>query len=483
MALRRSQGLAPYRSQGNAAGQAALNALASNVVQEIQVLHNAGARYFVVGDTNASNNAVGVYRAYYDNAVYSGIASAGINFIPADFRTLYNYVQNNGAQFGLTNTTSAACSANGSTGPYAPIISYKCTQANWVTPNAGNTYFYADDPTLYGHKSGAVQQITADYVYSLVTAPSLISLLPENAIKMRLGTVGTIQTQSDISLERAGPSGMNAWVTGDVTSISLNNYNNFPNDPNQVISGAAGVDYKVAPGFVAGVAVYEGSLTSALGTNGNFHSTETAVSLYGAWKAGPFWGNAIGTYGAESYNVHRTVPIGISLQNNDGNTNGENWSAAAQGGYKFYNGAFSHGPISSLIYQRATVDGYTETGSAITNLNFLSQTRELLVGQFGYRVAYNFAEWQPFAEISWDHEFANTNRNVGASLTTLTQYGIYSPNYFMPAAAFGKSWGTAAGGLKLDAGSGVTVFGKFSGEFGQNSATVYGGQLGFNIAF
>ncbi len=257
----------------------------------------------------------------------------------------------------------------------------------------------------------------------------------------------------------------------------MDNYHGFPGDPDKVISGSAGVDFGVAPGLIAGFALSTGSLTSALGTNGSFKQDEATASLYAAMQAGPLWANAIATYGHLNYDVNRAVPIGISLQNNAGSTGGDNWSASFQGGLKFWNNGLTHGPVAGFIYQNVNVGGFTETGS-FTSLGFGSQTRESAVGQLGYMASFDWAQFQPFTQLTWNHEFADTNRDVTASLTTAV-----APSYSLPAVLLGKDWGEVKGGVRIDAGAGIKVLLVGSADFGQASATVYGGQIGFNFAF
>ncbi|MGA7322984.1 MAG: autotransporter outer membrane beta-barrel domain-containing protein, partial [Rhodomicrobium sp.] len=148
-----------------------------------------------------------------------------------------------------------------------------------------------------------------------------------------------------------------------------------------------------------------------------------------------------------------------------------------QGGYKFWNGGLTHGPVAGFVYQNVNVSGFTESGS-FTSLGFGNQTRESAVGQFGYKASFNWSNIQPFAQVTWNHEFADANRNVTASLTT-----IAAPSYSLPAALLGKDWGEAKGGFTFDLGGGVKFLTVGSADFGQSSATVYGGQIGFNVAF
>jgi len=372
-------------------------------------------------------------------------------------------VVQNPAPFGIRDTVNVACGG----------ASVTCTPSQVSPPNALQTHLFIDGT----HLTEAGQTIVADYYYSLLTAPSEISFLAENGVKARLNLVSSIQTQIDLSQSNRGPRGINAWVTGDVSSISMDNYHGFPNDPNQAVTIAGGIDYSLARGLIGGIAFSTGSLNSSLGAFGSFRQDETTASIYAAYKAGPIWGNVIGTYGHLDYDVNRIVPIGITLQSNTGSTSGENWSAAFQGGYKFWNGGLTHGPIAGFIYQNVNVGAFTETGS-FTSLGFGNQARESSVGQIGYKASYDWSNIQPFAQFTWNHEFADTNRNVTGSLTT-----IAAPSFSLPAVLLGKDWGEVKGGFTIDVGRGVKFLTAGFADFGQNSAAVYGGQIGFNVAF
>jgi outer membrane lipase/esterase len=329
-----------------------------------------------------------------------------------------------------------------------------------------------------GHLSTAGQKIAADYFYSLVAAPSVISMLAENAVKVRNRLVSDIQTQIETSQAQHGPNGITAWVTGDIGHLSIDNYPGLPDDPSTPLALAAGISYRISNGLLVGAAVSTGhnSPTFALGFGG-FEQDEVTGSLYAAARSGPIWGNVVGTYGALSYDVNRTVPIGITVQNNTGTTHGDDWSLAVQGGYDLHWSGVKLGPVVGALLQRVTVDGFTETGS-FTSLGFADQTRDSAVLQLGWRASTDIGIFHPFAQLTWNHEFADTDRNVTASLTT-----TIAPSYYMPAVKLGDDWGTGVVGTRVDLGSGVVAVGSFTGEFGQGGATSYGGQIGLNVAF
>ena len=317
----------------------------------------------------------------------------------------------------------------------------------------------------------------SDFVYGRRVAPSEASFLAESAVKTRLGLISAIQTEIGLSQSHRGPAGVNAWFGGNVIAMSMDNYRGFPNDPDIAVTGTAGVDYTVAPGLIAGFALSRGSLDSSFGKYGSFNADDTSGSLYAAVQHGSLWANAIGTYGRLGFDMNRIVPIGATPHSNTSSAGGDNWSAALQGGYVFSSGAITHGPVLGLVYQNVNLDGFKETGD-YTSLEFGSQMRESSVSQLGYLVIYDLGKYQPYVEALWNHELADTSRDVSVQLVSKAL-----PALSMPAVLLGKDWGEAKAGVKIDVGSNLKLVLEGSADFGQTSTTLYGGQIGFNVSF
>jgi outer membrane lipase/esterase len=323
------------------------------------------------------------------------------------------------------------------------------------------------------HLTTAGQKIQADYYYSLLVAPSQISFLAENAVQARTGTVAGIQDQIGISRLRQ-TAGFNVWINGDVSSLKINNpAPGFPGDPSTPLSGTVGLDYKSTNGYLLGAAITTGTQTPGFDLGGKFKQQEIAGSVYGGYLRGPSWASVIATYGALDYDVNRIVPIGITLQNNNGKTDGSNISVALQGGYDFVRGAFTHGPVAGLTWQHVNIGGFTESGS-FTSLGFGDQTRESLISGLGYKATYDFGRFRPYVQAVWNHEFAS-DRMVRASLTT-----IEAPSYEMPAVKLGRDWAAATLGTTMNISNAFTGLASFTAQAGQAGVTTYGGRVGLN---
>ncbi|HUI35235.1 MAG TPA: autotransporter domain-containing protein [Stellaceae bacterium] len=457
---------------------------ASDLAAAIAGLKNAGGRFFIVPDLPYSfplnDPTTQQARLLYSQALWSDIAASGVNFIPADYNAVRLAIQANPLSFGFISISNAAghtactkpanidsawallCSPN----PGAP--------SQLVAPNADQVYLFADDQ----HLTTAGQKIIGDYFYSLVVAPSEISLLPENALEMRREAITGIQQQIAVSQANAGALGFNPWIVGDIARYGFTNSTGFPGDPSNAYSGSVGVDHHLGGGLLIGAALSIGSQSPDFTLGGGFTQRQIAGSVYAGFRTEPWWGDVIGTYGGLDYRIDRAVPIGITIQHNPGNTGGRDVSIAVEGGYDFTNGTLTHGPIVGLTAQHIDVDRFTETGS-FTSLSFASQTRDSAIGALGYRASIDIGNLTPFAQLVWDHEFISTgNRTVTASLTT-----IVAPGFSMPAIDVGNNWGTGTVGVKWKLTPQLTALGSFTGEFGQSRVAAYGGLLGLNMSF
>ena len=291
------------------------------------------------------------------------------------------------------------------------------------------------------------------------------------------GIITGIQQQIDVS-QRPRPAGWNAWINGQLSYLQVNNSSpGFPSDPGFPVSGTMGVDYHWQNGWLAGAAVTVGHVNPTFSLGGGYTQNEGALNVYTAYRDGPVWGNLIGSVGWLDYNTNRQVPIGITVQPNNGSTDGSDLALAGELGYDLHTGFLTHGPVAGFILQQARVDGFTETGS-FTSLSFGSQTRNSEVSVLGYQAGFDSGVWHPFAQVVWDHEFDPLDRMVTASLTT-----IAAPNYSMPAVVVGRDWATTTVGTGFKINQSWTGLASFTAQLGEQNVTNLGGLLGVNYAF
>lgn len=446
----------------------AANALVAAVAQ----LHNAGARYIIVPNLLATISGNPLLQDY-NKALWPGLAAAGINFVPADINSVLAAVKGNPA-FGFTATGPACTQPAGITSGWATLCSTTSTVSTLVSPDAAQTHLFADNL----HLSTAGQRIVADYEYSLLVAPGTISMLAEAPLQTRTNLVNMIQNQIPISHGQNGIKGFNTWLSGDVSSLQIKNYPGFPDDPGTPVALAAGFDYRISKDWLLGLVLAGGHQHANLAMGfGGFTQDEFSISAYSANTIGPVWFDAIATYGTIGYDVKRTVPVGITVQDNAGTTSGSDVSVVGDIGYNFSLGSMIYGPVVGMTLQQVHIGGFTESGS-FTSLGFGSQTRNSAVGDLGGRVTFDLGYLSPFAKATWNHEFASTNRQVTATLTTTV-----APSYAMPAVQVGSDWGIVTAGTTVKLASNVSGLLAVTGTLAQQNVTTYSGQVGINVSF
>jgi outer membrane lipase/esterase len=478
-----------------ASRRAFLDMQADSLVDGIAALSEAGARYFVVASNHGAGGS-GTLGEYYTQQLWTGLAEAGINFVPADISAMVRGVQADPERFGFTATTvQPGVVSNGTStgsacvihqGAMGPTNGWGQWCVNTTTPSsqyaylasadAQQTYFYSDDQ----HFSAAGQKIEADYVYSLIVAPSQIAMLAESAMGTRTAVVNGIQRQIEASQVKPAGGPFNVWATGDAARLQTDSYSGFPDASGEALTLSGGLSYRIAPGLIVGAAASTGrNAVDWDDDRGAFTQNETTASLYAAFQARGLWADIVGTYGALDYDVDRNVPLGISGYANHGETDGDNWSVGTRAGYDFEWDDLRTGPIAGLLWQRIGIDGFSETGGNFTSLGFSNQVRDSLVATLGWRAKVVLDAWQPFAELAWSHEFASSDRDVTAYLTSSS----YAPGYHMPAVPSSGDRAVATVGSTLDLGDGVLALGSARMEFGESGAQSFGGQLGLNVNF
>ena len=242
-----------------------LPSLASRLATSVATLQADGARTIVVlnvydyarlvdanGNLSATDAANIAQASSFGAAVWSNLAAAGVNFVPADVEGLLKYVSRNPTRFGFAPATELASSP-----ACATPASLVCAPGQLVTPDAEQTYLFADSH----HLTTAGQTIEADYIYSLLSAPSQISLLTESAVQVGLARMTTIQQQIELSGQHRGPNGINIRASAGASTLTVDNAPNFPNVSGPPFGGTVGADYQFSNGVIMGAALTAGGLT------------------------------------------------------------------------------------------------------------------------------------------------------------------------------------------------------------------------------
>jgi len=464
--------------------QAALIALGNQTAGLVQQLSAAGAKYILVPNsitlnTQAAANAVnytgttgaawnvGVANAVqlYNSTVWNSIAANGINFIPADFNGVAQYVILNAAQFGITNT-------NWSAPVCGSVAAIDCTSANWVSGRTPYNSLFSDTT---GHLATAGQNIQADYVYGLLTAPSQVSMLANQASIGQIAMNNAYLDQLGYSFRARAPKTLGAWVLGGAQQVNMSGGQTSTNS--SPYSGTAGMDYQYSENVLLGGFVGYGQAQVNYNTSGNFTQSGSTLGLYSAYQQEAIWANAMLGYNWLNNNVNRVTPIGITSFSNTSNVNGSNAFAALQTGYNFDYQSITHGPIIGYQYVNTSINGFTESGN-FNSLQFSSQNINAQVASVGYQAQSKWGSWLPFAKAVYNSQLGNLDRNITTMLTTVT-----APSYTMPAMSYGRSWTNLTAGIGYQFDPKTVARASFTQQVSQQNVNSYSAMLSLNSYF
>lgn len=461
-----------------AANPGYLNQQASALATEIAALQAAGARTIIMpnsvnygvsaalgGGLNPANAAAYARSVAYGSALWADLAAAGVNFVPADIDSVIRYVVQNPTLFGFTAASVLAANAPS---PVSALVAI-------LTPAQQQGYLFIDGK----HLTTAGQTIVADYEYSLLVAPSQVSLLAESAVQGGLGLITTIQGQIDLSGARRETGGIGVWTSVGADSLKIKNSAGFPDLSGTPFGGTVGLDYRTPGGVILGMAITAGGQRQEFSTGGRFDRTDEAASLYAACGTGPVWGSAVAVYSLFQDRITRSVPLGAFVDENSARTHGHSLALALRGGGDFRLGRVTTGPVAGVVLQQVHVEGFTETGaSGVTALSFGSQTRDSLVSRLGWRASADLGRWRPFAEAEWNHEWAGRDRTVTAALTS-----VAAPSFTMDAAPAAGDWANATLGASCTISPRVMLRGLVSALFLNPQVRGFGGELSLSVGF
>jgi outer membrane lipase/esterase len=453
-----------------AQAQAIIGGAVTAQVGVIGALTNAGAQYILVptipdlGLTPAFRAQGATAQAQgtalstaYNNALFGALSSNGLRVIPLDTFHLLQEIVTNPAPYGINNVTGTACN------PQITASSLTCSPLNYATPNAADTYAFADGV----HPSGKAHSILADYAISVIEGPRQIALLPNSA-----SMVGRSRAER-VAVHAGAPEadGMKWW--GDVRG-DFQRY-----DQGNVYDGAGpsltfGVDWS-SGNLVYGAFAGYGRQAQDFGHNGgSFDQTDLGLGGFIGWYGdNGAWVNGQVSWNQLDFDIDRQVVLGPTVRTHSGSTDGENISAAIGAGWEFGEGALRHGPVLSVIAQRIDIDGYAEDQPTLaTSLAYPDQSFDSMIGSVGWQASYAINDHvKPYARLTVDREFEDQAAQAWAQLQSMPGTDPYA----VPGVTFDQDYSTLTFGAKtkvfgLDAniGTSLTV-----GQKNANHATVF----------
>jgi len=371
----------------------------------------------------------------FNEALQAALLGQQLNVVYVDIRALLDTALTDPARFGFTNTTSPACN----------VPSLLCQPANLVSPNAAQTYIFADGV----HPTTATHQIIADYSLGLLRAPEQIGRLaavPTESLNAQWRGVDN-RLRDFQSGFFSGSGGF--YLNLDRSSSDQDGDSTSPSLSGDGTSGTIGYDHQLGGHALVGGALGYGSHSLDYGHSlGGFDYDGLALSGYGALRFGDAYVNLTASYTWLDYDTKRRTPLGIAQALNHASPSGSQWGARLGGGYNFKVGNAVTGPLASYAYQRVEVDAFSEQGDPLTAMRFSSQDQSWKHWSLGWqaygKLSTQGINWAPFVQLSYENTQDPGNRSVTAGI-------LSSPmRYSLPVSQSGSEYGLGLIGARID---------------------------------
>ena len=197
-----------------------------------------------------------------------------------------------------------------------------------------------------------------------------------------------------------------------------------------------GIDYKMSPNLILGVALGYGMTESDIDLSaGELEVDGYGAALYGTYYINNFYLDLMGFWGSREYDLARHVHYSITASDGGmtdvdqtflGETDSDEISLSISGGYDVRLGAWTVGPYARLNYLDATIDGYEESLNT-DNMNngyglgvkVEDQDLESLTSTLGLQLTYattmGWGVLTPYLRLDWTHEYQNDSQTIQAS--------------------------------------------------------------------
>lgn len=448
------------------AGAPAATTIASAVTSEIGIvsqLQNAGAKYILVATVpdlgltpafraqGATAQAQGTaLTTTYNSSLFSGLASNGLRVIPLDTFNLIREITASPAAYGFSNIAGTACQ------PQITANSLTCNPSSYVTPDAPNTYLFADGV----HPTSRAHQILSQYAVSVLEAPRQIALLPHATAVV--GRARADRVSSHLAGKPDG-DGMRWWVD---TRADVQRYDDANSYDGVAPAVTGGVDW-TSGNFVYGGFAGLGRNFSDFGLRGgDFDQTDGTLGGFAGWYGDNAWVNGQLSYSMIRYEVNREVWLGPVKRGHSGSPDGSNLTFGVNAGYNFTDEALTHGPVVSVLAQQIDIDGYAEDQPTLsTSLAYPDQSFDSLITSLGWQASYKINDHlAPYARMTWDVEHEDQAKEAFARSQSITG----SLQYAVPGQTFDDSY------LTLQMGARTELFG-MDANIGASVTTMQGG--------
>ena len=434
-----------------------LGAVASQT-ETINTLKDNGAKYILVPNIPdvgltpraieqgavAQAQSTGATRLY-NQFMLSAAANTGANIIPLDMFSLTQEIIASPAQYGFTNVTDEACGDSSS---------LTCGRDTLVETDANENYFFADGI----HPTGATHQLIADYANAVVTAPSLIGVLPHIANTTGLATNERLQSHVNQIQSSEQKPARTLWAVGEVANQEIAGFDGDSNT--QVLLG---VDF-AHPNSANAVTGLYGNITQKDFENSDVGTGLSDIDLgeigFGVYHSNKFGGlqiNGAAGFGNMDVDVTRAVTLGSNQQQFKSNADGKRYYANVQAGYPMQVSSLAITPYIGATASRVKISGLNEEEMSGIAMQFDEQKYSTTYGKLGLKANHTLMEdLNVFGDVHYQKQLSDNREAVTARLNTLPNISFETPTIETDDDNFAMTLGLSKSFSLLNANVGVT---------------------------
>ena len=450
--------LAAGEAENPASAQATILGAVASQIETINTLKDNGAKYILVPNIPdvgltpraieqgpvAQAQSTGATRLY-NQFMLSGVANTGANIIPLDVFGLSKEIIASPAKYGFTNVTDEACGASSS---------LTCGRDTLVETDANETYFFADGI----HPTGQAHQLIADYANAVVTAPSLIGVLPHIATTTGLATNERLQSHVNQIQSSAQKPARTLWAIGEVANQEIAGFDGDSNT--QVLLG---VDF-AHPNSANAVTGLYGNITQKDFENSDVGTGLSDIDLgeigFGVYHSNQFGGlqiNGAAGFGNMDVDVTRAVTLGSNQQQFKSNADGKRYYANVQAGYPMQVSSLAITPYIGATASRVKISGLNEKEMSGIAMQFDEQKYSTTYGKLGLKANHTLMEnLNVFGDVHYQKQLSDNREAVTARLNTLPNISFETPTIETDDDNFAMTLGLSKSFSLLNANVGVT---------------------------
>ena len=403
----------------------------------------------------------------YNQQEEAGLVALNGNIVRADIAGLFNEVIADPQRYGLSNTLGMACPVGTSAA--------ECTSS---TPGFSNAQAYLFADRL--HPSPTVHAMIADYIQSILDAPAQVAALARAPLMLSRDMQNTLdghlqqQRQQPASAGQVSVFGGYAGQHIDYRGDSLLN-----GDANTG-SLTLGLGYQFTDNWQAGLLLSSTAQHQHPSAHYDYKLRGNLLALYSQLTLlEQGWINADVHYADLDFDsIERRINIGPATRTEQGSSSGKMLGLRVQTGWDLPIGEhLSTGPVASYALDYVRAGGYSENGDSSTAMRFSDQTLHSQIGALGWRIDSKQWPVNPWAQLTYNHQFDDTQNAVRAGLKS-TQTG-----FVRSVSAGDKNWLDMSLGASVPLGETVNAFAGVSAIGGNSAYHQVSWNIGLNATF